>query len=111
MEHARRHAACGTARGGFDDIKRNTAGISQQMLTRTLRGLERDGIVTRRILPTRPPRVEYSLTEARPLVVGTGAGARRMGTRPSHAIRRRPSPVRCARWKGPSDRPDCEIRF
>jgi DNA-binding HxlR family transcriptional regulator len=47
----------------FNDIKRNTAGISQQMLTRTLRGLERDGIVTRAILPTSPPQVEYSLTE------------------------------------------------
>jgi DNA-binding HxlR family transcriptional regulator len=49
----------------FNDIKRNTAGISQQMLTRTLRGLERDGIVTRTILPTSPPQVEYSLTELR----------------------------------------------
>jgi DNA-binding HxlR family transcriptional regulator len=46
----------------FNDIKRNTAGISQQMLTRTLRGLERDGIVTRKIFPTSPPQVEYSLT-------------------------------------------------
>ena len=47
----------------FNDIKRNTAGISQQMLTRTLRGLERDGIVTRTIFPTSPPQVEYKLTE------------------------------------------------
>ena len=47
----------------FNDIKRNTAGISQQMLTRTLRGLERDGIVTRAILPTSPPQVAYGLTE------------------------------------------------
>ena len=47
----------------FNDIKRNTAGISQQMLTRTLRGLERDGIVNRTILPTSPPQVEYSLTQ------------------------------------------------
>lgn len=46
----------------FNDIKRNTAGISQQMLTRTLRCLERDGIVTRTIHPTSPPRVEYGLT-------------------------------------------------
>jgi DNA-binding HxlR family transcriptional regulator len=46
----------------FNDIRRNTAGISQQMLTRTLRGLERDGIVTRTIHPTSPPQVEYSLT-------------------------------------------------
>lgn len=46
----------------FNDIKRNTPGISQQMLTRTLRGLERDGIVIRTILPASPPQVEYSLT-------------------------------------------------
>src|SRR6266446_10657496 len=43
----------------FNDIKRNTTGISQQMLTRALRGLERDGIVTRTIFPTSPPQVEY----------------------------------------------------
>src|SRR3954449_5249862 len=47
----------------FNDIKRNTGGISQQMLTRTLRALERDGMVTRTIFPTRPPQVEYRLTE------------------------------------------------
>ena len=47
----------------FNDIKRSTGGISQQMLTRTLRSLERDGIVTRTIFPTSPPRVEYRLTE------------------------------------------------
>src|SRR5260370_23700552 len=47
----------------FNDIKRNTGGISQQMLTRTLRGLERDGMVTRTIFPTSPPQVEYKLTE------------------------------------------------
>jgi DNA-binding HxlR family transcriptional regulator len=47
----------------FNDIKRKTDGISQQMLTRTLRGLERDGIVTRTIFPTSPPQVEYRLTE------------------------------------------------
>jgi DNA-binding HxlR family transcriptional regulator len=47
----------------FNDIKRNTGGISQQMLTRTLRGLERDGMVTRTIFPTSPPQVEYRLTQ------------------------------------------------
>ena len=47
----------------FNDIKRNTGGVSQQMLTRTLRGLERDGMVTRTIFPTSPPQVEYKLTE------------------------------------------------
>ena len=46
----------------FNEIKRGIEGISQQMLTRTLRGLERDGLVTRTIMPTSPPQVEYSLT-------------------------------------------------
>lgn len=47
----------------FNEIKRSTGGISQQMLTRSLRGLERDGMVTRTTYPTSPPRVEYSLTK------------------------------------------------
>jgi DNA-binding HxlR family transcriptional regulator len=38
-------------------------GISQRMLTLTLRGLERDGLVTRTVFPTIPPRVDYELTE------------------------------------------------
>jgi DNA-binding HxlR family transcriptional regulator len=46
----------------FNDIKRTIDGISQQMLTRTLRGLERDGLVLRTIHPTSPPQVEYALT-------------------------------------------------
>jgi DNA-binding HxlR family transcriptional regulator len=46
----------------FNEIKRGIEGISQQMLTRTLRGLERDGLVTRTIMPTSPPLVEYALT-------------------------------------------------
>jgi DNA-binding HxlR family transcriptional regulator len=47
----------------FNEIKRMVGGISQQMLTRTLRGLERDGMVTRTVHPTTPPQVEYGLTE------------------------------------------------
>jgi DNA-binding HxlR family transcriptional regulator len=47
----------------FNDIKRTVGGISQQMLTRTLRGLERDGMVTRTMFPTIPPQVEYALTD------------------------------------------------
>ncbi|AVC42366.1 TPA: winged helix-turn-helix transcriptional regulator [Pseudomonas aeruginosa] len=46
----------------FNDIKRNVSGISQQMLTRVLRGLERDGMLTRTVYPTVPPQVEYALT-------------------------------------------------
>jgi DNA-binding HxlR family transcriptional regulator len=47
----------------FSEIKRNVGGISQRMLTLTLRGLERDGLVTRTVYPTIPPRVDYELTE------------------------------------------------
>jgi DNA-binding HxlR family transcriptional regulator len=46
----------------FNEIKRTVDGISQQMLTRTLRGLERDGMVNRAVFPTNPPQVEYALT-------------------------------------------------
>ena len=47
----------------FNEIRRIVDGISQRMLTLTLRGLERDGMVTRTVYPTVPPRVEYALTE------------------------------------------------
>ena len=47
----------------FNEIKRMIDGISQQMLTRTLRGLERDGMATRTMIPTSPPQVEYALTD------------------------------------------------
>jgi DNA-binding HxlR family transcriptional regulator len=47
----------------FNALKRNIGAISQQMLTRTLKGLERDGMVTRTVYPTVPPQVEYALTD------------------------------------------------
>jgi DNA-binding HxlR family transcriptional regulator len=47
----------------FNEIKRMVSGISQRMLTFTLRGLERDGLVTRTVFPTSPQRVEYELTK------------------------------------------------
>lgn len=47
----------------FNEIKREVDGISQRMLTLTLRGLERDGLVRRTVFPTIPPRVDYELTD------------------------------------------------
>lgn len=46
----------------FNALQRRVEGISQRMLTRTLRELERDGLVTRTVTPTKPPSVEYALT-------------------------------------------------
>ena len=57
--HVLGHA--GTLR--FNELRGQVAGISQRMLTVTLRGMERDGLVTRKVYPEVPPRVEYALTE------------------------------------------------
>jgi DNA-binding HxlR family transcriptional regulator len=47
----------------FSELRRALHGISQKMLTTSLRGLERDGFITRTIYPTIPPKVEYELTD------------------------------------------------
>ena len=47
----------------FNEMRRTIGSISQRMLTLTLRGLERDGLATRTVYPTIPPRVEYELTK------------------------------------------------
>jgi len=49
-------------RARFSELKRAIPGISQRMLTATLRSLERDGLLTREVFPEIPPRVEYELT-------------------------------------------------
>lgn len=50
-------------RARFSELQRNLYGISQTMLTSTLRSLERDGLITREVFPVVPPRVEYELTD------------------------------------------------
>lgn len=71
----------------FNALKRAIEGISQRMLTVTLRSLERDGLVRRTVRPTTPPEVEYSLTElgvslAAPLgALGMWAAANRCAMR------------------------------
>ena len=58
----------------FNELRQAVGGISQKMLTTTLRGLERDGFVTRTVFPTIPPRVDYELTElGRELLVPVNA--------------------------------------
>ncbi|MEC3979372.1 winged helix-turn-helix transcriptional regulator [Amycolatopsis sp. H20-H5] len=53
----------------YSDLSRQVAGVSQKMLTQTLRVLERDGLVTRTVTPSVPARVDYELT-----TLGTGLG-------------------------------------
>jgi DNA-binding HxlR family transcriptional regulator len=55
----------------FSGLLRAVEGISRRMLTRTLRLLERDGLVDRRVFPTTPPAVEYSLTDLGRGLAGT----------------------------------------
>jgi DNA-binding HxlR family transcriptional regulator len=47
----------------FNELRRRINGISQRMLTLTLRGLERDGLIMRTLFPTVPPRADYELTD------------------------------------------------
>ncbi|MEU3775341.1 helix-turn-helix domain-containing protein [Streptomyces sp. NPDC032472] len=66
-------SALGKAEGGsmrYSDLGRKIPGVSQKMLTQTLRSLERDGLVTRTVTATVPVRVDYRLTE-----LGAGLGA------------------------------------
>ncbi len=63
----------------FNELRRSIGGISQRMLTLTLRGLERDGLITRTVFPTIPPRVDYALTPLGRDLLAAGFRARRLG--------------------------------
>lgn len=56
----------------FNQLRRTIPGISQQMLTRTLKALERDGMLTRTVHPSVPPQVEYALTPLGESLVAEG---------------------------------------
>ena len=73
----------------FNEIRRAVDGISQRMLTLTLRGLERDGFATRTVFPTVPPRVDYALTELGKTLIQPLDGDRHMGDRASGRSGRR----------------------
>lgn len=60
----------------FSTLQREIGGISQKMLTQTLRGLERDGLVQRKVYPTVPPKVEYNITALGATLVGPLTGLR-----------------------------------
>ncbi|HWA22063.1 MAG TPA: helix-turn-helix domain-containing protein, partial [Caulobacterales bacterium] len=60
----------------FSELRRAISGISQRMLTLTLRNLERDGLVERTVTPSIPPRVDYELT---PLGRSLGASVQQLG--------------------------------
>ena len=78
----------------FSELRRGIDGVSQRMLTLTLRGLERDGLVSRHVTPTIPPRVDYELTELGAFAARAGHRARRLGAGPYRLHPRRAAAVR-----------------
>lgn len=76
----------------FSELKRQIEGVSQKMLTATLRDLEEDGFVTRKVTPSIPPRVDYELTEMgrelRKPLAAIGEWARRNSPRVAEARER-----------------------
>jgi DNA-binding HxlR family transcriptional regulator len=87
----------------FSEIKRSVGGISQRMLTLTLKGLERDGMVTRTVFATVPPRVDYALTDLgrslRDPVLALGLWAQR------HMVEIEAARLRFDRREGMEERP------
>lgn len=70
----------------FNELRRLVDGISQRMLTLTLRGLERDGLVSRVVHPSVPPRVEYALTDLGATLLVPVSGLSQWAARHSSSI-------------------------
>ena len=70
----------------FGELQRGIDGVSQKVLTQTLRSLERDGIVERTVHPTVPPKVEYSLTPIGESLAATLGGLRAWAERNIEAV-------------------------
>jgi DNA-binding HxlR family transcriptional regulator len=64
----------------FNELRREIPSVSQRMLTLTLRNLERDGLVSRTVTPTIPPRVDYELTQLGKSLQGPICGLARWAT-------------------------------
>jgi DNA-binding HxlR family transcriptional regulator len=77
------HQLGGTPVMRFTELQRGISGISQRMLTSTVRALERDGMVERTVHPVVPPRVDYRLTELGRTLLGHVCGL--MGWAVEHA--------------------------
>ncbi len=72
----------------FNALRRRVGAISQRMLTVTLRSLERDGLVSRRVIPTTPPQVEYALTPLGQSLSGPIESLTRWAAEHQQAVRR-----------------------
>ena len=86
-------------------LRHQIGGISGKMLTRTLRELERAGLVERRIFPEVPPRVEYSLSPLGSSLQRAGRGHHRVGQGQRQPGGRGPHAQRPGRWSGPGRAP------
>ncbi len=84
----------------FNEIRRAVSAISQRMLSLTLRGLERDGLVTRTVFPTIPPRVDYELTEVGRTLIAPAEASGLMGHCQPGLCGKRPREIR--RWSMPA---------
>jgi HxlR-like helix-turn-helix len=84
----------------FNELRRGLGSISQRMLTLTLKGLERDGLVTRSVFPTIPPRVDYELTKLGQFLARTRQPSWPVGQAEPRRYPGSKTPVRCCQSWG-----------